>query len=123
MKRYQHQKKWRQKSRSVRLIMVGLVVGVVAGGSVTAAAVTNNLSLGAGDTSHVTCAGSSLSVANQAATSLDLTCNAPAGGIAPSGATYVYQGTATTNYSTAPVLDASALTYRTLLQFPTPVPS
>src|SRR5665213_2563069 len=111
MKRYQHQKKWRQKSRSMRLITVGLVVGVVAGGSVTAAAVSNNLSLGAGDTSHVTCAGTSLSVANQAVKSLDLTCNAPAGtGIAPSGATYVYQGTATTNYSTAPVLDASALT-------------
>jgi len=55
-------------------IAAGLVAGIVVGGVVIAYAQSSTLALNAGDTAHVTCAGPSLSVANQTATALDLSC-------------------------------------------------
>src|ERR1019366_6303501 len=53
------------------VVLLGTAIGV-------AASAVPGLSMMGGDSSHVTCAGKSLSVSNKAANSLDLTCKADA---------------------------------------------
>src|ERR1039458_5944868 len=48
--------------------------GILIATALTAVAQNSGLNLNAGDTAHVTCAGPALSVINQSATALDLTC-------------------------------------------------
>src|SRR5579862_5902415 len=79
--RSRHRSRWlhlsyRQALRRRRLagMPVGLVIGFVASSMIAAGALSTAYVMNAGDSAHVTCAGPSLSVANQTATALDLNC-------------------------------------------------
>jgi hypothetical protein len=62
------------RRRYVLVAAVGMSVGALLALTVGAFAATGTLSMGAGDSEHVTCGGPVLSVGNQTGTALDLNC-------------------------------------------------
>src|ERR1039457_4297902 len=56
------------------IALVAGLGGILIATALTAGAQVSGINLNAGDSAHVNCAGPSLSVANQTATALDLTC-------------------------------------------------